>query len=61
MMIKINKKSGEIFSIRETKENPFNSLNKIFIHKNKNLLKLKERKQEWENEYYLIYNSENND
>lgn len=60
-MIKINKKFGEIFSIRETKENPFNSLNNILIHKNKNLLKLKERKQEWENEYYLIYNVDNND
>jgi hypothetical protein len=58
-MIMLKKRNSEIFSIKEMKENPFTLLNNIIVHKNKNIYLLKESKQEWAYEYFLIYNSEN--
>lgn len=57
-MIKLkSRKVQEVFSIRKNKENPFNSLRDLLVHKNRNLLVIKEKRQEWGDEYYLIYNS----
>lgn len=53
------KKILELFSTKKIKENPFTALNNYIYIKNKNLLSLKESKEEWANEYYLIYNSDN--
>ncbi len=60
-MIFIKNKLNQIFSIKKVKENPFSGLEEIVFHKNKNILLLKERKIEWASEYFLIYNSDNED
>lgn len=60
-MIFIKNKLNQIFSIKKVKENPFSGLEEIVFHKNKSILLLKERKIEWASEYFLIYNSDNDD
>lgn len=60
-MIFIKNKHNQIFSIKKIKDNPFSGLDELVIHKNKNILLLKERKIEWASEYFLIYNSDNLD
>lgn len=60
-MAYLYKKFVDVFSVKKIKENPFNGLNDLKTHKNKNLILLKERKIEWASEYFLIYNLDNVD
>jgi hypothetical protein len=49
-------KRNELFSLKKFKETPFSLLNNLKIHKNQQLILLREVKSEWDIEYHLIYN-----